>query len=261
MTPSICLTTKSARQTLSKVAASVLVALLAALNASAQVHTERASDGAVSQVSSAVLSAEELRFASLVARQLVLAERQSSWGTPASVTSVFIPLIALFSLGFTLYQFQTNRQDQIDSKLRELQAARKLKLLESLLWFNSGLHARSAGIALIEGHWSEFPDLRDTWASAMISEATAIVTKSDTTLVPDDQRDLQRLLALVHLHCASIPEGTALSVSRRALQDALLQLPTRVVLDRSGSPVSPLHRKSFIKDVEEIASRYTLFEK
>lgn len=95
-------------------------------------------------------------------------KEQDHWSNP----SILVPflsslLVALFGGVMAWYTLTTQRK-----------AGMKSLLLDSLKWFEGGIQKRSIGIAIIDGSWRDFKDLRATWLSVLGAQAVYILSKS-----------------------------------------------------------------------------------
>jgi hypothetical protein len=152
-------------------------------------------------------------------------------------------------LSFTFYQFQKNRADTLEWKQRELRAGRQSKLLDSLKWFEGGIQNRAVGLAVIEGHWLDQPELRPTWASVLVSQAVYIISKPEARLPDHEVRNLDRILSLLELCRKDLSEAQLGLDFLAPVNDALAALPTRITEPKEGKPLKPLERKQFIEQV------------
>lgn len=121
-------------------------------------------------------------------------KEQNSWSNP-SILLPFISamMVALFGGGVALYTLLTQKR-----------AGMKRMLLESLKWFEGGIQKRGIGVAIINGNWEEFEDLRATWISVLVSQAVYILSKSyeiedrKPKFLPEHEfLNLERILALL----------------------------------------------------------------
>ncbi len=115
---------------------------------------------------------------------------QQSWSSPTTVIAVGAMLVSMLSLSFAILQFYLNRRDQQTSKMRE-------QLLNSLQWFGEGIQERSIGIAIIEAHWDDVPDLKKIWIAVLLSQAIHILTRSKQQASETQLDNLNRIVKLL----------------------------------------------------------------
>lgn len=181
--------------------------------------------------------------------------RSPAWQSPTVAISIASAAVAVASLAFSFFQLSKNREDNRFWKNRDARSLQYYKLIEALLWFDDSKHHRSVALALVEGHWDQYPELRGTWRSTVCSQAVSIVTQNAVELCDEDDRDLQRAISIVYK--PEVPEGKAsANESMAALKVAVDDLSTKVVFDASGKPVLPQARTRFIESVQRIFAHH-----
>jgi hypothetical protein len=181
---------------------------------------------------------------------------EKGWSEPTVLVSAGAVLLAIASLTFSFYQFRRNRVDSIKWKKRDSRANRQAKLLDSLKWFEGGIQNRAVGIAVIEGHWVDQPELRSTWASVLVSQAVYIISKPEAKLPQHEARNLERILALLRRSVADIPAHRFGEGLLNPVNSALSDLQVKNTEVKDGKVLTPRERKQFIGQVLSAASTY-----
>jgi hypothetical protein len=153
-----------------------------------------------------------------------------------------------------MYQFARGRRDSDAWRKRDLLAARRLKLVEALTWFESATNQRSAAIAVVEGHWDEHTELRATWAAVLAASCVHIITKPDPNLSAADERDLNRMLGVLDRH-VRVSTKTSVEVPPEIvapIMNAAHELGTRIVTSSSGEQLAPGRRQAFVLGVMQL---------
>lgn len=230
--------------------------LIATTNASGVGSAAAVSSPSVGVSRPTLCSAEETTIA-ILRDQIATSNRAPSWTSPTTANSLALALIALLSLSFTIYQFWRGRNDAENWRRRDIHAARRLKLIEALLWFESPTSQRSAALAVVEGHWEEYPDLHRSWLAVIVASTIDIITKPDASLSAKDERDLQRMLKILDRTLArdSVDPDIHRSIAYPVCA-AVEELPTRVVVSESGDRVAPNGRPGFISGVTHLVSQF-----
>ena len=185
------------------------------------------------------------------------AEKDPKWKDPTALLAVGALLLSFASLAFSFFQFRRNRSDTLDWKERDARANRQAKLLESLKWFEGGIQNRAIGIAVIEGHWDDQPELRPTWASLLVAQAVYILSKPESELPQHETRNLQRILALLRQATADIPAAGLGATLFQPIDDVLAELPTKKTKPKEGKELAPADRAVFMDQVHAAVSPYS----
>jgi hypothetical protein len=233
----------------------VLTTLLCCLSISAASAQTPPPAAAQSAASSA--SAVDTRMAvegALLKLLLSTTKDSNVWLAPTTLTALSSAIVAALSLGLNFYQFSRNRLDTNTWKRHDSKASRFNSLLMCLPWFGNSRQQRSLAIALVQGNWDEFPELRRTWRNAMTGQVVAIISQSATRLDDQDARDLTSLLQLIAADSSSTSERADLEIHAATIKTLVQQLPTRVVFSESGDPVHPQGRDRFIRQACEICT-------
>jgi hypothetical protein len=185
------------------------------------------------------------------------AKEDRGWNDPAVLVSAGAVLLTIASLTFSFYQFRKNRSDTLDWKERDSRANRQAKLLESLKWFEGGIQNRAVGIAVIEGHWIDYPELRPTWVSVLISQAVYIISKPEKTIPQHEVRNLHRILSLLE----RAKQDTLMKLDEAnvfaPINEVLAKLSTKVTKSEKGKRLEPEDRRDFINDVICVAEKHS----
>ena len=196
----------------------------------------------------------DLIVAGVIEKQEELRKKnETPWLAPASIIAILTTTLAIVSLGFNFFQSRRSRSDTLEWKEKDARAIRQSKLLDSLTWFEGGIQKRALGLAVMEGHWSTYPELRSTWAAVLLSQATYIVSKPEAALPPHEFENLQHIFELLRTAKKelSLDESTFSSITR-----IIDSLSTKTTQTEKGERLSPTERKPFLEQVLSLARSY-----
>jgi len=118
-----------------------------------------------------------------------------TWLNPSVILGI---LGVLGGLTGVLIQHYWQRLDADRAAKRAERERLQAHVLDSIKWFEGKTQKRSIGIAVIEGNWEVFPDLRPTWVSVLANQAVYLLAQSkgeeDAAL---EQENLTRIVALL----------------------------------------------------------------
>jgi hypothetical protein len=124
-------------------------------------------------------------------RLKALEEGQSQW-------SFFRPetVALLIALGGWAMTYQQLRLQQKQHNTEQRRAARS-QLLGSLSYFSGKTQNRAVGVAIVEAHWKDWSDLRDTWVGVLVNQAVYLLTESDAKDNLAEHANLERIMWLL----------------------------------------------------------------
>jgi hypothetical protein len=129
-------------------------------------------------------------------------------------------------------------------------------LLDSLKWFEGGIQSRAVGLAVIEGHWVDHPELRPTWTSVLVAQAVYILSKPESELPQHETRNLQRILALLNTAKTDIPPELLGESFLQPINTVLAELPTKTTKPTKGKELHPNDRRVFMEQVYSVLKSY-----
>lgn len=180
-------------------------------------------------------------------------QNETPWLAPASIIAILTTTLAVVSLVFNFAQSRRSRSDTLEWKEKDARANRQSKLLDSLTWFEGGIQKRALGLAVIEGHWSTYPELRSTWAAVLLSQAIYIVSKPEVALPPHEIENLQHIFELLR----TAKKELSLDESKFSpIIKIIDSLSTKTTQTEKGERLSPIERKPFLEQVISLAKNY-----
>jgi hypothetical protein len=145
----------------------------------------------------------------------LIGESKNTWKEP---TTIFGLLGVVGGIGGVLLQRYWHRIDERKRfELVERDVLRR-HVLDSLKWFEGKTQKRSIGIAVIEGNWETFEDLRPTWLAILTNQAVYLLAKPVKGNTAHERVNLERIMNLL------LQESAALrSDQKEYIRDAIYQ--------------------------------------
>jgi len=181
---------------------------------------------------------------------------EKGWSDPTVVLAVSALFLSICSLAFSFYQFRRNRADTLCWKERDMRASRQAKLLDTLSWFEGGIQKRATGIAVIEGHWSDQPELQLTWASILVTQAVYILDKPEPKLPQHEVSNLTRIFALLKRAQTDISREKLGPDFFSQIHAVLKELPIKITQVESKR-YTPQDRYIFMRQVQSLLEPYS----
>jgi hypothetical protein len=114
-------------------------------------------------------------------------DARKTWMEPGTILGA-LGVLGGFA-GMLLQQYWHRR----DAEQARLQA----HVLDSLKWFEGKTQKRSIGIAVVEGNWDRFPDLRAMWVPILTNQAEYLLAESGQDDAIHERENLIRIMRLL----------------------------------------------------------------
>jgi hypothetical protein len=131
----------------------------------------------------------------------IVGEPRNPWTEPSTILGV---IGVLGGLGGVLLQQHWHRNDQEKAAARAERERLQAHVFDSLKWFEGRSQKRSIGIAVIEGNWSTFDDMRPTWLAILTNQAVYLLAESDSKDASHERANLDRITRLLVCHPATL---------------------------------------------------------
>ena len=143
----------------------------------------------------------------------LLSDPQNPWTEPSTVIGM---LGVLGGITGILIQRLWHRRDEQRSAERAVRDRLQAHVLDSLKWFEGKTQKRSIGIAVVEGNWDNFAELRLTWLAVLTNQAVYLLAESGQDDAAHERSNLNRIMTLL-----SQPESNVSLDQRKSLVDAI----------------------------------------
>jgi hypothetical protein len=143
----------------------------------------------------------------------LLSDPQNPWTEPSTIIGV---LGVLGGITGVLIQRLWHLRDERRSAERADRDRLQAHVLDSLKWFEGKTQKRSIGIAVVEGNWNKFAELRLTWLAVLTNQAIYLLAESGQDDAAHERSNLNRMMTLL-----SQTESSVSPDQRKSLVDAI----------------------------------------